>query len=50
MIEEGNEDAFLRLRVEVCEDAERAAFFKHAQGCAGGHLFINRLIAEARAN
>ena len=46
--EEGDEDALALLRVEVGEDAERAALFEQAQGRARGHFFINRPVAEAR--
>ena len=43
--EEGDEDALALLRVEVCEDAERAALFEKAQGRARRGLLVNGPVA-----
>src|SRR5205085_5236993 len=47
--EEGDEDAFVLLRIEVCEDAERAAVYEETERGARGGLLVYGAVAEARA-
>ena len=48
--EEGNENSFARLRVQIGKDAERATFAQHSQRLPGRTLFVDRAIAKSRSD
>src|SRR6266436_1576727 len=50
LAEEGNKNAFVCLRVEIRQNAERAAFAQHAQRLARCALLINRVVAKPGSN